>query len=461
MIFKKFIDGHRKKRNSVSDKNWYIKFATACEGISDAVLWEKKGASYKIAKVAAGKLGVAGTSVGIFSIASLFGSASTGTAIGSLSGAAFNSAALAWLGGSVFMGSIILTVVSTAGGIGTILGASWILKKYVWGKKRNIDELPIKERNIVDVCLSLAMAFRHQENSGKIIDPIIAKAVYEDVLNPLCDNLYKLESETKSWPLMAKRRLKKATAKLLKVTTYFKQYSDKLPNVATGIVSAVFIQLLANELPSFNGNELLVLDALRRSNNKLTGATNEELADYIQSLEPKQLTGLRNNVKGIYHELYVMNKENADGDEYVVEIFNPTNHPGSDISIINEYTGEIKEVQLKATDYLSYIQQHNARYENIEIFATSEVASLDPDIVSTGISNRELNDDVGGVMENLDDCGEIEILNSMTVAAVVSLARNIKVLLRGGNMTSEQKSKLVKDGMISAGVAGIVSLIVG
>jgi len=49
----------------------------------------------------------------------------------------------------------------------------------------------------------------------------------------------------------------------------------------------------------------------------------------------------------------------------------------------------------------------------------------------------------------------------MSVAAMITLARNIKVLLKGRNMTSEEQSKLLKEGSAAAAVAGIISLLIG
>ena len=70
-----------------------------------------------------------------------------------------------------------------------------------------------------------------------------------------------------------------------------------------------------------------------------------------------------------------------------VELFEEYNHPGADIKLINTETGVEKVFQLKATDYLSYIKKHNEKYEDISVLATEEVAKLDPDIGTTGISN--------------------------------------------------------------------------
>ena len=49
----------------------------------------------------------------------------------------------------------------------------------------------------------------------------------------------------------------------------------------------------------------------------------------------------------------------------------------------------------------------------------------------------------------------------MTVAAMITLARNVKVILKGGNMTNDEKSKLVQDVKVAAGVAGVISLLIG
>lgn len=455
------VDDYKKSKEPTSKENWYKRAAKSCEDITDAILREDDGTSTKVTKAVAGKLGAAGTSVGIFSIASLLGTASTGTAIGSLSGAAFTSASLAWLGGSVMMGSIIIGVASIAGGIGVLIGAGWVYKNYLYGEKRQKSTLELKEQNIIDVCLSLATAFQQKAKAGEHIDPLVAKVLYADALQPLSEDLLAYKTKTESWPFLAQKRLKDAIDNLTKITKNLRDYSKKNPNVSIGIVSAVILELLSNDLQSFNINESLVVDALRRSNNQLTNATNEELSDYIKSLEPKQLTGLQNNIKGIYHELRFINEENNDDDEYIAEIFEATNHAGADVKIINTITGEIKEVQLKATDYLSYIKKHNEKYEDIDVFATSEVASESADITSTGISNSELNEDVKNVVNDLDDYANTEIASSMTIAAMITLAKNSKLLLRGDSMSVTEKEEVIKNGTITAGTAGLVSLLIG
>lgn len=252
-----------------SPGNWYRRAAKACEGCSDAFLRNEKNASKKIVRIVVGKLGGVGTSASIFGLATIVGTASTGTAISSLSGAAFTSAAAAWIGGSVAMGTAIIGVAAVAGGVGAALGEGWVLRRYVYGKKREKTELELQEQRVVDACLVLAAAFREQEAAKGSLDPQVANALYGEALRPLIDELFDIYEKTNSWPSRARRRLEKAIGTLKELTDWLGHWLKKRPNMATGIVSAVFIQLFSEDLPDFSGDELLVLDAIRRSRNDL------------------------------------------------------------------------------------------------------------------------------------------------------------------------------------------------
>jgi hypothetical protein len=463
--FREFTERYRRGKETISDDNWNIKTAIACEDVVDAITREENGASQKITKAFAGKLGAAGTSVGIFSIASLIGTAGTGTAIGSLSGAALTSATLAWIGGSMFIGSVLLTVAAVAGGLGAALGAGFVFKKYVFGKKREKTELDEKEQNIIAACIALATAFRQKEKEGKPLDPLVVKALYGEALQPLCEELLEFQLKTKSWTSFAKRRIKNSIKVLTYLTNYLKVCFKNSPNVTIGTLSAVILQLLS-ETPhdlKFEDNEQLVLEALRGSNKILSEASIKDLGDYVKNQDPSQLKGLLNSITGKYHELRYQMHVNSTDDNLRVELFEEYNHPGADIKLINTETGEEKVFQLKATDYLSYIKKHNEKYEDISVLATEEVAKLDPDIGTTGISNMEIREEVSDVFDSLKSKDDVDfgVGSSMTVAAMITLARNVKVILKGSKMTNDEKSKLVQDGMIAAGVAGVISLLIG
>ena len=459
----KFWEKRQIRKETISDDNWYIKTAIASEDVSDAVLREDNGASQKITKVASAKLGSVGTSVGIFSLASIIGTASTGTAIGSLSGAAFNSAALAWVGGSMVAGSVILGVISIAGGVGAAFGAGYVFKKFVYGKKREKSELDEKEQKIIEACLSLATAFRQKEKKGEALDPLVVKALYGDALEPLCKELLAFKSKTESWTSFAKKRVEDTIKVLNDLKNYLNVCYKNSPNATIGTVSAVFLKILSASSVEFNENELLVLEALRGSNNDLNSSSIEELGEYIREKDPSELNGLISSIKGKYHELLFQKNENEDGDEFVVELFEDYNHPAADIKLINTLTKESTPYQLKTTDYLSYIKEHNGKYPDIRLFVNEEMAKLDPTYQSTDILNSEVTNTVKHTLTEkiTEEPLDFGVASSMSVAAMITLARNIKVLLKGRNMTSEEQSKLLKDGYIAAGVAGIISLLIG
>jgi len=164
-------------------------------------------------------------------------------------------------------------------------------------------------------------------------------------------------------------------------------------------------------------------------------------------------------VKGIYHELAFENRENLDGDEYFVELFENTNHAGADVRIINVETGEVAEVQLKATNYASYVREHNEKYENIDVLTTSEVAAESTDWASSGFSNENLTADTASTLNALDRGTDADIAESMGVAAMVTLAVNAKSMLKGEALSTKAKQKIIQDGVVAASVAGLVQLI--
>jgi len=440
--------------------NWYERAAEACEQNVDAIQGTQDGVSGKLSRALAAKLGLASTSAGIFSLASLVGTASTGTAISSLSGAAFTNASLAWLGGSVVAGTAVLGVASIAGGIGAALGLTWLGTKYVYGDARKPEELSAEERKAVDACMALAIAFRERAATGKEVDAVSARYLHGEALLPLTALLADIQSVTRApRPQPALKRCERATKKLAALAAYLQNFSKRYPNATTGVLSIVFLRLLADDLDGFTDQEQMVLTAIRRSKGELAGASDQELASYVQSLDAEQLQGVQNNVKGIYHEIRFVEAENTDGDQYTAELFEATNHPGADVRIINLDTGEVREVQLKSTQYMQSIKEHNERYESIDVLATSEVADDMPDVYSSGFTNAEMSSDVQGVSDQLGHYYDPGVLDSMAVAGTVALARNIGVLLKDGDTSADERQKLLKDGALSAAVAGLFSMV--
>ncbi|MEP3845171.1 MAG: hypothetical protein ABJM43_07515 [Paracoccaceae bacterium] len=452
-----------------TQENFYEKGAAAFEDLVDAMLNEKRGTSARIVRALSVKLAAAGTTAGLFSIASILGTASTGTAISSLSGAAFNSAALAWIGGSVATGGWIVLGAAAAGGAVAYFGSRKLFSKWT-GKRRKKKSLDPQERRFVETCLMLATAFRNRANQNATLDPITAKTLQQNLKGDFIEQLDICIAKVTDWPdipLMKLEDRKKDMIELFDALSTIngpkhstKKTTSAATPVLTGAVSATILKLMSPDLPSFSGNEELVLEALRRSNNALAGATEAELSAYVQSLSIDQIAGLKNNVKGIYHELVFQQRENLDGDEYIVELFGDTNHAGADVRIINTLTGDVSEVQLKATNYAAYVRAHNERYEDIEVLTTSEVAEVSPDWGSSEFSNADLTDDTTSALQKLGHDAEADVLDSMGIAAMVSLTVNAKAMLKGETLSTSAKQKIIQDGVVAASVAGLVQLII-
>jgi len=385
-----------------------------------------------------------------------------------LSGAAFNGAALAWIGGSMATGGWIVLGVAAVGGAAAYYGSKQILSKWT-GKRRKRKSLDAQEKQFVETCLMLATAFRERTEQRALLDRITAKALHNNLADDLSRQLNVCIEKVSDWPSLPLNKLEEKKDELevlLKALTELNEnhsnskLSERLSQpIITGTISATVMKLMASDLPSFSEKEELVLEALRRSKNNLSDATDLELSNYVKSLSVEQMAGLKNNVKGIYHELAFENRENLDGDEYFVELFENTNHAGADIRIINVETGEITEVQLKATNYGSYVREHNEKYENIDVLTTSEVAEGSPDWSSSGFSNENLTADTASTLNAIDRGTDADIAESMGVAAMVTLAVNAKSMLKGEALSTKAKQKIIQDGVVAASVAGLVQLI--
>lgn len=433
----------------------YSEIAEACEGVNDALLCEESGTTAKVTKATAVKLGAIGTSAGIFGVAATVGTASTGTAIGALTGAAATSATLAWIGGSVAMGTAIVGTVAVAGGIGFAAGALWVFRKYWRGNKRLREELSDREQRIAEVTSKLAVACKRMADEGGDTDPQVARAIFEETLDPLCEELMEQEGLHKDWPEGAINRLKSAVSRLNDVTMRMKHLCSKSPTITITVFATVITQLLQGDLSELTDDKVLVLDALRRSRNDLENASDDELIEYASSLSDEQLGGAINNVKGIYHELLFVEAENSDDDIYSAALFEATNHPGADVLITNELTGETKAVQLKATQYRSYINEHKERYAEFEVFATTEVAG--DGVNDSGFTNEKVTDDTSDTLDTLRDAGDSVIDDAMATSAMIALAYQLGRVIKARDISEAAARKATVEVTKTAFLSGLIA----
>ena len=179
--------------------------------------------------------------------------------------------------------------------------------------------------------------------------------------------------------------------------------------------------------------ESVVLAALRRSAKKFENASLEQISEILNSYDENQIPGLVNNVKGILFELEFVEIENTDGDSIFAYQFEQTNYPTYDVQLIDEQTGEIEEIQLKATNSASYVKSWMDEHGD-NIVVTDEVAEK-LGLEGVGISNDELEVKVEDFIDKVKDADEESITpligNIGTISLAISLVFLIKKWMNG------------------------------
>ncbi|MGA0170360.1 MAG: hypothetical protein ACO3JV_11845 [Pseudomonadales bacterium] len=133
--------------------------------------------------------------------------------------------------------------------------------------------------------------------------------------------------------------------------------------------------------------------AIRDRFPELREANIDEIADHIRDYDPEQMNGVLNLVKGKLFERLVTKYENADGDGWRAVMHEDESHPGADIVLTNEETGQVVELSLKATDNPAYIETALLRYPDIPVLTTEEVSRFfgdDPQVTGATITHADL-----------------------------------------------------------------------
>lgn len=451
-------DEFKEQQKPLAENNWYERTSDECEKIADAIMHEKGWTEHAIS-ITSKKLALVAVPASVFSVAALVGTASTGTAIGSLSGAAFTSSALAWIGGSVAMGTAFVGAASIVGFLAAPFALKPVAEKYLTGSSRNLEDLKQSEKSVLDACTALVMGLRQAGKENKHLGKREAKVLIEEALSALLIETSNVIYTARDWPLYQRNKLKNAYIELAYNSGFASDLSNKVKPFTVGISTVLIFKLLSDEHNEFTELELDILEAIKRSTNELTDASSDEIANYVQLLEPSQLIGFQNNVKGIAHEISYARNENTDGDEFFVELFEATNHAGSDVRVINSITGEVEEFQLKATAYASYIESHFEKYKDVPVMATSEVAAS-AGVETTGISNDELEDSLDSVIETYRNVTVDNLIyDSLSLAGVTTLAHTVGSLLKAKQDETQKRKDMVENGIKAGLLAGTLELL--
>lgn len=147
------------------------------------------GRARKIVNTVVSQLGGHVAVGGVTGLISMFGTASTGTAISSLSGAAATSAQLYWVGTLVGLGATGGGLLLGGTGIGVGVATAYAWRRTRHGKPRSVDELEDHERAALASCAPLIKALQEQAKTGERPSALEMRTVAEQVLIPLVDQI--------------------------------------------------------------------------------------------------------------------------------------------------------------------------------------------------------------------------------------------------------------------------------
>lgn len=447
--------------------------------------------------IATAKVTGVATTASIFGLVSTLGTAGTGTAIGTLSGAASTSATLAWIGGLVGGGMAAGAIVLPLTGIAAGATATMYLRRKLHGRPRKLEELHPFEDEILfsadnlirpldtiseeDPRVPTADELRIYAHDG--LQPLLAQiernlveaaplleqpkgAVrFGDTLMPKYQKqlwrhcrIIQKHAAVLSRPQRKSRseRLGLWLARALRPVWRLPSTRRPVSHLASVTLAVTFQRLLEGKLVGLSAENDLVLNALRRSTNRLDDASIEELSEYVQSLSPEQLAGVVSNTKGIYHELLFIKMHNTSGAAESAEIIEATNFPGADVQFFLD--GEfVREVQLKAVNTPTLVHEHLQRYPDIEILVTEETAAILDGIDSSGLSNAVLTSDVSDRMHELQGEGLLDdITDGIITSAFVTSGFVVWNVLTKRNANSVDFKQYLTNAGIAVGTASAI-----
>ena len=234
-----------------------------------------------------------------------------------------------------------------------------------------------------------------------------------------------------------------------------------IKNIEEKTILAIFAKVKASEALTLG--DRLVLDAFKRYSPQLSDEST--LREYLSNLSDIQLQGVSSNVKGILHELEFVARENNDFDSVRASLYETTNHPGYDVQMFNTATGETWEVQLKATDNASYVDEWIDTHDG-DILITNELANREG-LESSGFSNEDLTTRVEEFIDTSIAKGAafnvsvFEYFPHVTTLAIGLMIWKLYKRKRNDEITSEQFQDLVikHTGQKAIKVAGLMALL--
>ncbi len=140
----------------------------------------------------------------------------------------------------------------------------------------------------------------------------------------------------------------------------------------------------------------------------------------------EELQGFVNGVKGKYFEVLVRDRLNS-GESLgglalepgqVARLAEAPTQAGWDLEIVDQQGESIEQIQLKATDSLSYVKDALVRYPDIRVAVPEDIDSYSDAVIGTDISHDVLEQ---ATQEQLAELSEGAITNALETAAEMAV----------------------------------------
>ena len=109
-------------------------------------------------------------------------------------------------------------------------------------------------------------------------------------------------------------------------------------------------------------------------------------------------------------------------------MFGATNHPGSDVRIVDVEREEVvAEYQLKATDNVAYVNEHQIKYPGVKVFVTDETAEKMEGVQASGNLNADLTENTEENIESLaGNSLDDRVVESVGLAATIATGQELE-----------------------------------
>ena len=140
----------------------------------------------------------------------------------------------------------------------------------------------------------------------------------------------------------------------------------------------------------------------------------------------EELQGFVNGVKGKYFEVLVRDRLNS-GETLgelrlepgqVTQLAESPTQAGWDLQIVDGNGATVEQIQLKATESMSYVKEALERYPDIRVAVPEEIDSISDPVIGTGLSHEQIEQ---ATEQQLAELSEGAISSALDIAAELAV----------------------------------------